>query len=258
MTTPMNNSVIKAFKLLDIVKLIPEGLSLIDAAERAGMTVPTTHRFLRTLLSLGALDQTAEGRYIAGRTLRDQSQIPQVGNSPAAVLEHHVIQLAATLRETAHVAVLDGNVIRYIAKAETQRSLRIVTQLGTTLEAYCTGVGKMIIAYKSDNYVASYLQSGDFVALTDRTITDPATFLRELQKVRDVGYAVDNEEFEAGLRCVAAPIWVDGKVVAALSCSAPASRLTDANLPFFVAVTKRRAQVIAQELRQKRLSVSDV
>lgn len=251
MSTPLNNSVIKAFHLLSAFKQERDGLSLKEATDRAGMTMPTAHRFLRTLLSLGALDQTTEGRYVIGSALGEFTQLPEEADLPTAIINRHVRQLAATLRETVHIAVLSGSMIRYIAKAETERSLKIVTQIGTTLEAYCTGVGKVLLAHQSQEYLQRYLASGDFVALTPRTITDRELFLEELEKVRECGFAVDDEEFESGLRCIATPLVVGGKVVAALSGSAPVGRLTDEAVPMFVAAIARRARMISSELDHK-------
>ena len=251
MSTPLNNSVVKAFRLLSTFKQVPDGLTLTDAADRAGLTMPTTHRFLRTLLSVGALDQTPAGRYVVGPALRALAESNEKVEAPSLILDHHVRQLAALLRETTHVAVLEGGMIRYVAKAETQRSLKIVTQVGTALEAYCTGVGKVLLAYQSRKLLLRYLGKGDLVALTPRTITEADELMAELERIRKKGYAMDDEEFESGLRCVAAPIWVAGKPIAALSSSAPASRLTDKEVPRFVAATTQRAEMIAAEFEQK-------
>lgn len=253
MTTPLNNSVVKAFQLLAAFKQAPHGLSLTEAAERVSLAVPTAHRFLRTLLSTGALDQTATGRYVVGSALLQLAQTGPDTETPAAILDHHVCQLAATLRETVHVAVLDRDMVHYVAKAETQRSLKMVTKVGTALEAYCTGVGKLLLAHQSADYVARYLGNGDLVALTPNTITNKDVMFRELQAIREQGYALDDEEFETGLRCVAAPITLNGTVVGALSCSAPSSRMGDEFLPTFLAATRRRAQMIASEYEKRGL-----
>ncbi|WP_164527982.1 IclR family transcriptional regulator [Georhizobium profundi] len=253
MATPMNGSVVKAFNLLAAFKDARDGLSLVEAAERSGMTVPTAHRFLRTLLSTGALDLLPNHRYVIGSALRGIAFADAATNSAAAVLAHHVQQLAAHVRETAHVATLDKDMVRYVAKAETQRSLKIVTQIGTALEAYCTGVGKVLLAHKPGEYVERYLKGGDLIALTPRTLTHPDALVAELRKIREQGYALDDEEFETGLRCVAAPVRVNGSTIAALSCSGPTTRFTDEVLASHILTTVRRAQLIGQELERKHL-----
>lgn len=253
MATPLNGSVVKAFNLLTAFKDAREGLSLVEAAERSGMTVPTAHRFLRTLLATGALDLLPNHRYVVGSALRGISGCEPDNDSAATVLDHHVQQLAAHVRETAHVAILEYDMVRYVAKAETQRSLKIVTRIGTALEAYCTGVGKILLAHKSVEYVERYLKCGDLVALTPRTMTDPTALMNELRKIREQGYALDDEEFETGLRCIAAPIQVGGATIAALSCSGPTTRFTDEMLASHISTTIRRAQLISKELQRKHI-----
>jgi DNA-binding IclR family transcriptional regulator len=253
-STPLNKSVLRAFHLLEAFKNKRDGLTLREAADRSRMTVPTAHRFLRTLLSLGALDQRCEGRYVIGSTLTGFAQNNAKNEDAEAILDRHVRQLAATLHETVHVAELVGSMAYYTAKAETQRSLKIVTQVGTSLEAYCTGVGKVLLAHESAEMVSRYLDKGELIALTSHTITDRDGILRELEKVRELGYAIDDQEFEVGLRCLAAPIYLNGRVVAALSCSAPLSRLPDENIPHFLNALKRRSDMIASEFGRKGLT----
>lgn len=253
MTTPLNASIIKAFRLLSAFKGTRGGLSVVEAAERSGLTVPTAHRFLRTLLSTGAVDLLPTNRYVIGAGLRILANPEDDGETVSGILQHHVQQLATDVRETAHVATLADDMVQYVAKAETPRSLKIATRIGTALEAYCTGVGKLLLAHQPDAYVRSYLETGDFVALTPHTLTTPRQIMAELARIRQQGHALDNEEFEIGLRCIAAPIVVRDRVIAALSCSGPSSRMTDAVIEALIAKTKRRAQLIGRELEQKKL-----
>lgn len=250
MSTPLNQSVLRAFQLLEAFRNEHNGLSLREAANLSNMTVPTAHRFMRTLLSLGALDQSDDGRYIIGSTMKAFAKDYAGDGNATAILNRHVRQLAATLHETVHVAELIGSMAFYTAKAETQRSLKIVTQVGTSLEAYCTGVGKVLLAHQSTEMVSRYLANGDLVALTPHTITDRNEILRELEKVREQGYAIDDQEFEMGLRCLATPIQVNGRVIAALSCSAPSSRLPDEDVPHVLSALRRRTQMIASEFER--------
>lgn len=253
MNTPMNKSVVKLFQVLSAFQGVPDGLTLTEIAQRSGVVVPTAHRFLRTLVSLGALEQASQGRYIIGPALRELSVPGSAIKTGEDILHHHVCQLSLTVRETVHVAVLDGDMVNYIAKVENQRSKGIVTLVGTDLEAYCTGVGKVLLAHQPGNFIRHYLRSGAFVALTPTTITEHEDLLRELEKVRQEGYAIDDEEFEVGLRCVAVPISIYGRVVGALSCSGPTSRMTNDLVPKFRAATALRARMIAAEFEQRSL-----
>lgn len=254
MSTPLNQSVLRAFQLLEAFRNEQNGLSLREAANLSNMTVPTAHRFLRTLLSLGALDQSDDGRYIIGSTMKAFARDYAGGGNATAILNRHVRQLAATLHETVHVAEMRGSMACYTAKAETQRSLKIVTQVGTSLEAYCTGVGKVLLAHQSTEMVSGYLDKGDLIALTPHTITNRGEILRELEKVREQGYAIDDQEFEMGLRCLAVPIQMNERVVAALSCSAPLGRLPDEDVPHALSALRRRARIIACEFERMGLT----
>lgn len=250
MGTPLNKSVVRAFQLLEVFKNEHNGLSLGEAANLSKMAVPTAHRFLRTLLSLGALDQIDDGRYVIGSTIEGFVRDGNIEGEASAILNRHVRQLAATLHETVHVAEMAGSMAFYTCKAETQRSLKIVTQVGTSLEAYCTGVGKVLLAHQSSETISRYLYKGDLIALTPHTITDRDDIFRELAKIREQGYAIDDQEFEMGLRCLAAPIQANGRVIAALSCSAPSSRLPDEDIPHVLAALRRRTRMIETEFER--------
>lgn len=257
MGTPLNNSVVKAFLLLETIRDSPGGLTIAEAAGRTGMTIPTMHRFLGTLRTLGAVETSPAGRYVIGSAIRALARDANEASTARGALDYHVRQLAATLRETAHLAVFDNTMVRYVVKAETERSLKIVSRVGTTLEAYCTGVGKVLLAFQPVEQLEAYIATGGFVAITPRTITDLGLLREELRRIREQGYAVDDEEFETGLRCVAAPIEVKGRVIAALSASAPTSRLTDEAMTRFVDATRRRARMIAADLTARNCSTVD-
>ena len=118
-----------------------------------------------------------------------------------------------------HGRISGGWVITYVVKASPE-DMQVFTREGGQLEAYCSGIGKILLAALSPDSVEKYLLSGPFPKLTDRTITDPKRISRELNKVRRCGYAEDSGEVADGLYCVAVPICAhDGEVIAATSAS---------------------------------------
>ena len=228
----------RAVRALDRGLLLLEALSevrelpLSEVARRLHLPFSTTFRLLETLRRRGFVAQSSEtGLYRlgirafeVGSTFLAQGQLHEVA--------HPVMDaLVGEINETVNLAVLDKKEAVYIHRVESRLLVRKFTQLGARTPLYCTGVGKVLLAWRRPGEALALLGQSPLEALTRNTLTDPTALLRELSKVRVRGYAFDNEEREVGVRCVAAPVR-DGKgqVVAALSLSAPASRLPRARL----------------------------
>ncbi len=127
--------------------------------------------------------------------------------------------------------------------------LRLFAQPGTRHPVYCTGVGKVLLAWEPEEEVRRFLASIPLLRFTPNTLTDPEALIRELRSVRARGYAVDREERERGVRCVAAPVRdSQGRVVAALSVCAPASRLPRCRLPEIARLVQAAAYRISANL----------
>jgi len=127
---------------------------------------------------------------------------------------------------------LDRGEVVYIEKRECRQSIQIVSQIGMRLPAHCTGVGKVLLAYLPDAEVRQIIKKKGMTRFTKNTITDPRSLETELDRIRERGYAIDNEEIMDGLFCMAAPIRdYSGKVIAAVSVSGPTSRIKMEKLP---------------------------
>jgi IclR family acetate operon transcriptional repressor len=128
-------------------------------------------------------------------------------------------RLARKLSTTVHLAVLEGEMVTYLVKAYGGGPDLLTREL-IQLEAYCSGVGKVLLAHLDEAAREAYLDTGPFVALTAATITDPAAWRAELDRVRRQGFARDDAEVKESLYCIAVPLrGPDGRVVAALSAS---------------------------------------
>lgn len=183
---------------------------------------------LNTLSQRGYLEKNPEtGRYRlglrvfeVGSTVLDRMDLPALaGPILQRLVERH--------EETVHLVVRDGGYVVYIAKRESPRSMRIVSQVGRRLPCHCTGVGKALLAYLPEEELEALVRENGLARYTRNTITDMAALRAELAKIRAQSYAMDNEEIEEGLRCVAAPVRNHtGKVVAAMSVAGPSSRMT--------------------------------
>lgn len=154
--------------------------------------------------------------------------------------------------ETVHFCIFDNGEVLYIEKMEPQRSVRMASSVGRRAPAYCTAVGKAILAGLPPNEVDAIVQRSGLRALTQFTITTPEGMQEELRTVRMQGYAIDNEENEEGVRCVGAAVRNHlGKPIAALSVSGPSFRVTKAKVPIIARAVMRAAKALSEELGYK-------
>lgn len=220
----------RAFELLEHLSGSPDGMPLTALAAACGMHKSTVHRLLSSLIGLGYVKQDeAGGRYrltlklfeLSGRVV-DGMDVMQLAKAP---LEH----LRDLTQEAVHLVVREGTDIVYLHKADSKNSsIRMFSRLGMRRPLYCTAVGKSILATMSDDEVQSIWARSDIRAYTQHTITTIEALMAELAKVRAVGYALDNEENELGVRCIGAAVRdYTGRGRAALSISAPITRMSD-------------------------------
>ena len=202
------------------------GLPELSAAMKLHKT--TTHRIAHVLESRGLLRRGLDSnRYRLGLHLYDLG---------CQALDHVNIRdearplmtrVAYEVGETVHLALLDRAEVLYIERIEAQRSLTMGSKLGARNPVYCTALGKAILAHIPESEVDRILSASRMEARTRNTITNVLALKRELERIRDRGYAIDDEEIEEGVRCVAAPILNAGnRAVAAVSVSGPSSRIT--------------------------------
>lgn len=249
MATPRIQSVDRAFSLLACIARQGGRESLPTMAAQCGLSVATAHRLLTTMESLGAVIHTAPGEYRIGMGVLELSRCASHESLLAAAAEPTLRRITQTLTPTAHLGVLDAEfMVTYVAKAN-KRGHPVPTQIGSKLEAYCSGLGKVLLAALPHETRATYLDEAPFIALTSRTITDIAVLERELCQVSRQGYAVDDCEMMDDLRCVAVPIHDRaGTVVAALSASSPARDLPRSGVPAVARELHRFAQEIGAKL----------
>jgi IclR family acetate operon transcriptional repressor len=250
MATPRIQSVDRAFSLLTcLAREKDSSRSLPAMAAECGLTIATAHRLLATLETLGAVVHTSPGRYRIGMGLIELARGAGQEDLLTAVAEPTLRRITRDLSPTAHLGVLDSEfMVTYLAKS-AQRSHKVPTLAGSKLEAYCSGLGKVLLAALDEDERGRYLAEGPFVRLTRRTIVEPAAIDQELNLVRQRGYAVDNCELFENLRCVAVPIYDhDNEVVAALSASYPQDQLPMAKIREVAFLMQGHAKIISAKL----------
>jgi IclR family pca regulon transcriptional regulator len=218
-------SVIRAFGADD-----PE-LTLSDVARRTGLTRAAARRFLLTLTDLGYV--RSDGKHFAltprilelGFAFLSSLTLPEVA-------EPHLERLAAELRESSSVSVLDGDEIVYVGRVPTSRIMRVSINVGTRFPAYATSMGRVLLAALPPEELDAYLDRAAINPLTPRAIDNAEDLRAELQRIREQGgWALVDQELEEGLRSIAAPIHdADGRTIAAVNLSAHASRVTAADI----------------------------
>jgi DNA-binding IclR family transcriptional regulator len=247
----------KAMRILECFSLQESRLSLTDIARKVGLPLSTTHRILATLRSVGLVEQEGDrDLYRLGLKLLE------LGSMVLANMEVHrealpfIEELSRESGETVHLGVFDGSQVVSIEKMDSPHGLASNVTVGKGAPAYCTAVGKALLAFQPEPVVEHVSRKG-LTRYTLRTITDPARLRKELEKIRTSGYAVDDEEHQPGVRCVAAPIRnFSGNVIASLSISGPASRITKEAIPSLAQRVREVAGKLSARLGYKGESAS--
>jgi len=229
--TPKNRSVIKAFALLKSFRDPEEWVSSSELSRRAGLPEASGYRLMQTLEEIGAVARGPKGRYRTGPLLLSLSHNVTLGELLREASHPLMTELAFRLNLTTHLGVLEHGMVTYIGKVSPPGAFPVHTRVGAQLEAYCSGLGKVLLAALPDSEVESFLLDGELIALTPYTITSTSGLRTELKKVRLAGYAVDDREVEASMRCIAVPVRDrEGRVVAALSATDAAERMTPVHM----------------------------
>lgn len=202
--------------------------SLSALARQLGLSRSTVHGLLATLRHHGMVAQDDHGNYVLGIKLFELGY-QAVSRLDLRIAAGPVLQeLVDEFMETVHLVVSDGLYVVYIDKRESPQSMQIVSRIGQRLPAYCTAVGKAILAYKPEDELERLLASSPLTPMTRNTITDPAELKAHLELVRRRGFALDQEEIAEGLRCAGAPIFdYTHQVVGAVSISGPSVRMNE-------------------------------
>ena len=219
MATPSLRSLEKALDLLGRIVESGEVHSIADLARQINMPHSTAYRIAATLERSGLVTRMRRGYYLPGPSLIRLARHDSIPRVLKAIGRPIIKTLATATGCTAHVGIFENGMVTYLLKAG-RAAHTVFTREGTQLEAYCTGIGKVLLAALPVSAREEYLKSGPFIQLTASTLTDPQKLRSELIIVGDRGYAEDNAEMDSGLLCLAVPVrFGEGDVIAALSIS---------------------------------------
>lgn len=205
-------------------------LGVTEISNHVGLNKSTTFGIIRTLAAHQFLQQCQDsGKYQLGIALLRLGSLVDV--DLRRMCQPYIAQLADQIGETINLVVQRGCNVVYIEKKESPHSVRICTSIGQELPMYCTATGKAILAFLSPEQREAALAEMHFQPYTAQTIADRETLLKALEEVHETRYAIDSEEFENGLICVAVPILDSaGSPTAAISCSGPKQRMDDLSI----------------------------
>jgi DNA-binding IclR family transcriptional regulator len=208
------------------ISLVEDGgqTGLSTLAVRAGLPISTAQRMVAAFVRRGLLSRIGRGRYAGGVRLAGLARLGDVDPRGRLIAASRppLQTLAKALGTTVHLGVLEGDMVTYLVKAHGGGPDLLTSEM-SQLEAYCSGIGKVLLAHLPDAAQQAYLAGGPFVALTPNTLTDPLALARTFQEIAARGYAFDHAELQDNLYCIAVPVrGYDGRVVAALSASSRA------------------------------------
>ena len=217
----------KTFAVLDVLLEQRSPMSMSEISERLDFYPSTVHRILDTLKYGGYVEQNPNNlKYQLGLKLLElgMAKINQIDLVKEA--RPFLKELAKKCDETVHLAILEDNNVIYLAKEESSQTIRMISYVGKRAPLHCTGLGKVLLAYLPLKDRDKIIDRIELFQLTNNTIIEKEKLREELNKIREKGFALDEEENENDVRCIAAPVKdYKGKVIAAVSVSSPIYRL---------------------------------
>ncbi|OFE17503.1 IclR family transcriptional regulator [Humibacillus sp. DSM 29435] len=235
----------RAFAILETIADAGGVISLSQLATDTGLPLPTIHRLVRTLVDLGYVRQEPSRQYSLGPRLIRLGET--TSRRLATWARPHLTDVVGALGESVNLAMLDGDQIVYIGQVmPSQHSMRMFTEVGRRVDPHTTAVGKAILANDPEAGVRALLGRTGMAGRTEHSLVTPDAFIAELVQVRERGYALDNQEQELGVRCVAVAVPGDSRL--AISMSGPLTRMGDDAIDRAIAPLHRAADAIAREL----------
>lgn len=215
-------SVERVFDLLETIADAGGEIALSDLAARSKLPLPTIHRLLRTLVTVGYVRQTPSRRYALGARLIRLGD--RASGQLGSIAQPELVGLVHDLGETANMAMLDGDYIVYVAQSPSPHAMRMFTEVGRRAHLHDTGVGKAILATLPDEQIEKMLERSGMPTPTRKSHSNLDELMQDIERIRTRGYSIDDEEQELGVRCYAVAI-PDAPTPMALSVSGPLARV---------------------------------
>jgi IclR family acetate operon transcriptional repressor len=241
-------------KALNILEALGEGeepaYTLTQLSRRLHLHISTVHRLLVNLVGHGLVEEApgGGGYQLSFKVLRMGLRV--LDRLDFRLLAQPLLrELSQQTKETVQLAILQETVAIAIEKFGSPQPVGLEARFGGVMPLHCTGVGKILLAYQSEDFLIQLAHTRGFARFTPHTITSLANLRKELEQIREQGYALEQEEAVEGLRGVAGPVFDHtGRVIAAFSVTGPASRVAPARLPEIVRLVCATSQQISFRL----------
>ncbi len=244
-------SLVKALDLLKLFTPVKDEWSVSEMVDTLGYHKSSVQRLVTTLQQEGFLERAHPtlSRFRLGPMVLRLGNVMSQGTDLQRVARPHLERLVDQTQETSHLCVVDRSQCYYLDKIDSKQAIRLSTYIGQRLHLHCSAVGKTLLSGMSVEEVDRIISERGLPRFTDNTITDRDRLLEQLDRIRETGFSFDNEEYEPGLRCVAAPVRnSSGAVVAAVSISGPIQRLRQAVLARHRIHVQEAARAISEKL----------
>jgi DNA-binding IclR family transcriptional regulator len=240
----------RAFAIVDVLASSDSLLGATELGERLALNKSTVHRLLAVLERNRFVERDLPtGKFRLGLKLVELGSVALSRFDLHTYAKPFVERLVDETGETAHLGILRQSEVVSLVNAESRRSVRTPSTVGRRSPVHCTSQGKVLLAFQAEKQVDEILRSYRFTPYTRNTIRHAAAFRTELASVRNHGFAIDNEEFEEGLRCIGAPVHDHtGKVIAAVSIAGPAFRVSAERTPQLIRCVLNAAGELSQSL----------
>jgi IclR family transcriptional regulator, acetate operon repressor len=243
-------SLTRAVALLDTLAEAADGMSLSDVAQIVGLAPSTAHRLLTTLeacryvrfVASEGLWQVGVQSFVVGQAFRRSRNVVTL----ARPYMRHVMEESG---ETVNLYIEEGGEAVCMAQVECRQLMRAIARPGGRVKLHCSGAGKAMLAHLPASEVGQVLQAHGLPRATERTLDTPKKLKADLERVRERGFAIDDEEHALGLRCVAAAILdEEGRPLAALSVSGPLARIDDTAMGVIGGLVRRAAVALTEQV----------
>lgn len=253
-----NLSLRKALDILEVlVNYKDGGARLQDIAKDLKMSPSTVFRFLNTFIDYDYINQDlTTSKYYLTLKLADLGDRNRKNYPIQQTLRKYIKEIVETFNESSSVCIESNMQMVYIATEDGQnRMLQTLTKIGRIAPMYATGVGKLHLAQYTEKQLMQYAEKNELKKITDNTYTSIEMLKEELKSIRNQGFSFDNEECEIGIKCIAVPVRdYTGKIVAAISLSAPISRLNANKTMEIILFLKQISKQASKELGWKDLN----
>jgi IclR family KDG regulon transcriptional repressor len=234
----------------EVVARQDRGATYSEIVTALGLPKSSVHRILKDLTGLGYLTFNPESkRYFGSFRLASLGAEVMSHSQLRDHIRPYLLEMHREMDHTTNLGVIDGTVGVFVDKvASKDFGIKLFSEIGKTFPLHCTGLGKSLLAFSSDSTVSKLLAS-PLEPVTEKTITDPEVFRRELALIRERGYALDNEEITRGIMCVAAPVFgLSSGLIGAISLTFPAYINDDRGIEPEIITVKKYAAVISRSL----------